>query len=419
MPEQGDRKGDADALRVCEARLRAFFDESQDMILSLDAHGRITDINRAGVQLLGYDEVDEVIGRVDREFWSNPVDHEVFMHLIRENGHVKNFEVILTRKDGTTVFGLESATLVPGADEESFEMHAIVMDITTRIHDAQALWSLNNELVETNQKLKESQAMMVHQEKLASIGQLAAGIAHEINNPLGFLKSNHSALSHYVHTVEAFLREIEGRNDPVVEKARHAYRIDHILENLPSILGDCDDGYRRITEIVQHLRSLSRMDSEDARSAFDLNSGIRGALTVASNEVKYVADVSLALAAIPPVQCVEGEIVQVFLNIILNAAQAIKQQGRSSKGRIDIRSGSEDGRVWVEIEDDGPGIPVALQERIFEPFFTTKPAGQGTGLGLSISHDIVTKRHGGTLSVRSAPGHGSCFRIELPIERGS
>ena len=161
------------------------------------------------------------------------------------------------------------------------------------------------------------------------------------------------------------------------------------------------------------------MDSEDARSAFDLNSGIRGALTVASNEVKYVADVSLALAAIPPVQCVEGEIVQVFLNIILNAAQAIKQQGRSSKGRIDIRSGSEDGRVWVEIEDDGPGIPVALQERIFEPFFTTKPAGQGTGLGLSISHDIVTKRHGGTLSVRSAPGHGSCFRIELPIERGS
>jgi len=125
--------------------------------------------------------------------------------------------------------------------------------------------------------------------------------------------------------------------------------------------------------------------------------------------------VALDLGKVPLVECVGGEILQVFLNILINAAQAIKSQQRSCPGKITIRSGTDNGRVWAEVEDDGPGIPADIQSRIFDPFFTTKPVGQGTGLGLSISYDIIVQHHGGSLTVRSAPGQGSCFRIELPL----
>lgn len=257
---------------------------------------------------------------------------------------------------------------------------------------------------------------MVRQEKLATIGQLAAGIAHEINNPLGFLRSNHSTLGNYLRSIEAFLRQVADVREPSIMSAAAEHRIDYILSDLSQLLNDCDDGLQRITEIVQTLRNFSRLDSETVHVAFDLKSGISSALIVAHNEVKYVADVTLSLAEVPPVECAPGEIMQVLLNILVNAAQAIKSQGRPDKGRIEIRSGVGDGIVWIEIQDDGPGIPKEIQSRIFEPFYTTKPAGQGTGLGLSISHDIITRKHGGMLSVRSEPGEGACFRIELPRE---
>ena len=288
-------------------------------------------------------------------------------------------------------------------------------DITDRIHDEQARMKMNLQLAEANQKLKESQALIIRREKLASIGQLAAGIAHEINNPLGFMKSNHSALVHFVKNIEGFLGSTARADRLELDEARSAYDIDYILENLGKILVDLDDGFRRISEIVQNLRAFSRLDAGDSYALFDINSGIQKTVIVARNELMYSAEVSLKLGTLPLVECIEGEILQVLLNIVVNASQAIKAQGRPEKGKIEITTGTGGDVVWIEVQDDGPGISRDDQQKIFDPFFTTKPVGQGTGLGLSISYDIIEHKHGGSLTVRSEPGEGACFRIELPV----
>jgi two-component system NtrC family sensor kinase len=314
------------------------------------------------------------------------------------------------------VIGLQSATLIRNRDGTPMEIHATVKDITERIQAEQTVWKMNVELAETNQKLKESQLKMVQQEKLASIGQLAAGVAHEINNPLGFVRGNHDALRRHVAAIKAFMLSIAASAGPQLEEAKTKHDVDYILEDFDAIMTESDDGFRRITDIVQNLRSFSRIDSADSFGLFDINKGIENTLAVARNEVKYVAETKVELAELPTVECVGGEINQVFLNLIVNAAQAIKSQGRKELGNISVKTGQDGDQVWIEIRDDGPGIPEELQLRIFDPFYTTKPVGQGTGLGLSISTDIVNHKHGGRLSVSSKPGEGSCFRIELPVK---
>jgi signal transduction histidine kinase len=274
------------------------------------------------------------------------------------------------------------------------------------------------EIEEARRRVIECKDFLARQEKLAAIGKLAAGIAHEINNPLGLLRSNHATLGNYIRNIEGFLHEATVTREPSISNAAAVWRIEYILADLSQLIKDCDEGFQRITEVVQTLRNYSRVDSEVTHAPFDVNGGITSALILAQNEVKHVADVSLSLVKLPNVECAPGEIMQVLLNIIVNAAQAIKSQGRPAKGRIEIRSGVEQDKIWIEIEDDGPGIPREIQQRIFESFYTTKPAGQAMCLGLSISYDIITRQHGGTLSVRSEPGKGSCFRIEIPLAPG-
>ncbi len=274
---------------------------------------------------------------------------------------------------------------------------------------------MNIELAEANQKLKESQTMIVQQEKLASIGQLAAGVAHEINNPLGYLKSNNTAIGRHLAAVKEFLQAVTAAAGEAIREGREKYDIDYILEDFDAIMRESEDGFRRITDIVQNLKSFSRIDSGERFGLFDINKGIENTLAVARNEVKYVADVKVELAPLPMVECVGGEINQVFLNLIVNSAQAIKGQGRTGRGTIEVRTGVVTDQVWIEISDDGPGIPEELQLKIFDPFFTTKPVGQGTGLGLSISSEIIANKHGGRLTVSSVPGKGATFRISLPI----
>jgi two-component system, NtrC family, sensor kinase len=404
-----------DAYRANEAKVRAIIDESQDMIVTCDGEGRIIDLNKAGVRLLGIGAAEKALGRPQSEFWANASDHEIFLRHITEEGFVKDFEVIMKRQDGATLFCLESATLIRSRGGAPQEIHAIVKDISERIRDEQALWNMNIELAEANRKLKESQIMMVQQEKLASIGQLAAGIAHEINNPLSFLSSNHSAIKRSLAAIKEFLALVRERGGPEVETERGKRGVDGLLDDLEDIMKESDDGYRRITNIVQNLRNFSRIDSSEQFAPADINKGIQDTLAVARNELKYVAEVTTRLGDLPPVECVSGHINQVLLNLLVNAAQAIKSQSRKEMGSITVSTGVAGDRAWIEIADDGPGIQKGHQLRIFDPFFTTKPVGQGTGLGLSISYDIVVNKHRGALTVRSEPGHGACFRIELPV----
>ncbi len=270
------------------------------------------------------------------------------------------------------------------------------------------------ELSQVLSKMESAQQQLLQSEKMAAIGQLAAGVAHEINNPVGFVNSNLGTLKTYIERLLTLVNAYEeaettGQRNGLAAARKNA-DLDFLREDLPELVAESQEGLSRVTKIVQDLKDFSRVDQSERQFA-DLNAALESTLNVVWNELKYKAEVIRELGEIPEVECVPAQINQVFMNLLVNAAQAIERSGR-----ITIRSGEAENAVWFEIEDTGKGMSDEIRHRIFEPFFTTKPVGKGTGLGLSISYDIIVKKHGGSIDVTSEPGKGTCFRISLPIE---
>lgn len=261
-------------------------------------------------------------------------------------------------------------------------------------------------------KIEEAQQQLLQSEKMAAIGQLAAGVAHEINNPVGFVNSNLGTLKTYVDSLFAVIDAHQavdaGADRKMLEAAQQKADLEFLREDLPSLLHESQDGLNRVTKIVQDLKHFSRVDQAEHQLA-NLNEALESTLNVVWNEIKYKAEVVRELGDIPEIECVPAQINQVFMNLLVNAAQAIEQ-----RGSITLRSGLENGYVWFEFADTGKGMNAETVKRIFEPFYTTKPVGQGTGLGLSISYDIIVKKHGGRIDVSSEPGQGTTFRLWLP-----
>ncbi len=271
------------------------------------------------------------------------------------------------------------------------------------------------QLQQTNQQLEQAQNQLLQSDKMASIGQLAAGVAHEINNPVGFVSSNLHTLRQYVASL---LRLVDAYGacgpDATPAAAQQlaqtlaAVELDYLKQDLPQLLDESAEGLARVKKIVQDLKDFSRVDQADWQLA-DLNAGLESTLNVVLHEVKYKADIVRRLDNLPLVLCLAGQLNQVFMNLIVNASQAI-----SGHGVITLASGAVGGWAWVQVDDTGAGMAEAVRRRIFEPFFTTKAVGQGTGLGLSLSFSIV-QRHGGVIQVRSLPGVGSQFRVWVPV----
>lgn len=273
-------------------------------------------------------------------------------------------------------------------------------------------------LRDTVRRMELTQSQLLQSEKMAAIGQLAAGVAHEINNPVGFVNSNLGSLRKYVaqllkvidvyDEVYTSLPEADDKRKRL-EQARKEADIDYLRQDITDLLDESAHGLSRVKKIVQDLKDFSHVDEAELQEA-DLNVGLESTLNVVWNEIKYKATVDKHYGDLPLVTCVSSQINQVFMNLLVNAAQAIDGQGK-----ITLTTGGDAERVWIEVADTGKGMSPEVQKRIFEPFFTTKPVGKGTGLGLSISWDIIVKKHGGALTVESQPGAGTRFRIELPV----
>jgi two-component system NtrC family sensor kinase len=279
------------------------------------------------------------------------------------------------------------------------------------------LRAANEELSAAYQNLQKTQMQLVQREKMASVGQLVAGVAHELNNPIGFVYSNVATLEDFVRRLRAMLDAY--RATPLAEGSRAGLqarwdelKVDYALRYLDTMTQGIREGAERARKIVRDLRVFARSD-DDAWQPVDLHEEIESSLTLLNHLLKDRVTIHRKFGDLPSVECVRSQINQVFLNVLANAAQAIE-----GPGELTIQTRAEDGIAVVTITDSGPGIPAAVIGRIFDPFFTTKPVGEGTGLGLSISYEIV-KRHGGEITAAIQPGHGATLTLRLPLARRS
>src|SRR5450830_1198188 len=262
-------------------------------------------------------------------------------------------------------------------------------------------------------RLEEAQNQLLQSERMASIGQLAAGVAHEINNPVGFVNSNLGSLQRYVTDMLRLLSVYEkaegalpGAAMQEISQVKADIDVAFLREDVANLLVESLDGLKRVTRIVQDLKDFSHVD-ESERQWADLEAGLESTLRVVWNEIKFKADVVKEFAGIPQIECFPFQLNQVFMNLLINASHAIE-----TKGTITLRTGHDEHQVWIEVQDTGKGIKPENLSRIFEPFFTTKPVGKGTGLGLSLAYGIV-KKHDGQIDVKSELGQGTTFRVSL------
>lgn len=299
-------------------------------------------------------------------------------------------------------------------------------DITLQRKLERQLNEQNRELQATLEKLRSTQSQMLQQEKLAAIGQLSAGVAHEINNPLSYVSGNIDMLKEFLESYESLLSGIKGGfendtglNETELRQLWDNNNIEVAVENIPEMMHDITEGLKRIEAIVNGLRSFSRNSQSEDKAPYDFNEGIRTTLLVANNEIKYRCDVNVDEGNIPTINANGGQINQVLLNIILNATYAIRQKFEEGRGEITVKTYSRDNTVFCSICDNGCGMSKDIKNRIFEPFFTTKPVGQGTGLGLGIAYEIICNQHNGRIDVVSKEGEGTCFLIALPIREAN
>lgn len=293
-------------------------------------------------------------------------------------------------------------------------------DLLYRQSIEQELMARNAELMKVNQDLSSAQNQLMQSEKMVSIGQLAAGVAHEINNPIGYIFSNIGSLEKYVDTLFDMLRFYESIEHQIssvdakeqLKKMKEQCELSYLIEDIPELIGQSKEGIDRVRKIVQDLKDFSRVDSNLEWQWTNLHPGFDSTLNVVNNEVKYKADVIKNYGDIPDIECLPSQINQVILNLVVNASHAMGDD----RGTITLTTLREDDHVIIKVEDNGSGIPPELLTRIFDPFFTTKPIGKGTGLGLSLSYGIIQKHHG-ELTVESRLGIGTCFKIRLPIQQ--
>jgi PAS domain S-box-containing protein len=377
---------------------------------------KLTFVSNNAQTILGY-APDAMIA--DPNFWFDHIHPDdapaIFSSLARlfTDGE-RTYEYRFRRADGAYLWMHDSLRLVRDAEGAAVEVIGSMTDITARK-------LMEEEQARLIERLSQAQDQLLQSEKMASIGQLAAGIAHEINNPLGFVNSNMGALEKYVTVLCKVIADYDecvaaSANRQALQAGLAAIReradLAFVTEDVGDLVRESMEGIRRVRDIVLALKDFSHVGENEWQIA-DLHHGIDTTLAIVANEIKYKAKVVKEYGQLPPVECLASQLNQVFMNLLVNAAQAIE-----GNGTITIRTACSNGMVQVEVRDTGGGIAPEHLKRVFEPFFTTKPVGSGTGLGLSLSYGIVHK-HGGRIEVSSTVGQGTSFTVHIPVARAT
>jgi len=358
--------------------------------------------------------------------WMDIIHAEDQSRVLSEMSHLYDKGVLdldyrIDCPDGSVRWIHDHVRVISDAANKPLRLDGISVDITKHKLAEQALKKGHKDLNEAYVKLQSLQGQLLQAEKMASIGQLAAGVAHEINNPIGYVYSNLGSLQKYLDDIFRVMDVYEKAEPHLAGNADvlagiHAIKakadIAFIREDVAALMSESREGITRVKKIVQDLKDFSHADSEEEWQLADIRHGMESTLNIVNNEIKYKADVIKEYADIPDIECLPPQLNQVFMNLFVNAAHAMEEQ----RGTITIRTGVKDDNVWVEVKDTGKGIAPENLNRIFDPFFTTKPVGTGTGLGLSVSYSIIKKHHG-SIDVSSEVGIGTTFRILLPMKQ--
>ncbi|MBF0485155.1 MAG: PAS domain-containing protein [Candidatus Omnitrophica bacterium] len=414
-----DQKLAQEALQASKEYLSRIIDSVADPIFVKDREHRWVLFNKAFCDFMRR-KPEEIMGKSDYDFFPK-AEADVFWK--------KDEEVFLSGKENVNE---ESFTDAAGHTMTIVTKKALYADnngnaqIVGIIRDMTEQKSVQGQLMKAYEELQNAQDRLVQSEKMASIGQLAAGVAHEINNPAGFVSSNLEMLENYIKKYlkmfaltdelkAALEKGARDESDAVMARIKELEKSVHfksIVSDSETLLRESRDGMSRIEKIVSDLRTFSHEDTRWTEELVKIEDVLEIALGIAYNDFKYRIDLRKDYGNTPQVCCNAQKMGQVFLNLLVNAAQAI-----ADKGMIRVRTYDKDGYVYIEVTDSGCGIPEENLKKIFDPFFTTKPAGKGTGLGLSISYELV-KKHGGEIRVSSQPGKGTTFTVLLPLLSG-
>lgn len=419
------------ALEESERKYRELIENANDIIYTHDVHGRMLSFNKAAERATGYRLEEATKLRV--QDLVAPEHLALATEMTRrklEGVPTTTYEIDIVSKEGVRI-PLEVSTRVLFESGQAVAIQGIARDITERrraqeslqsqarllSEQARRLESQNDELAKAYRNLQEAELQLIHSEKMAAIGQLVAGLAHEINNPAAFVLTNLTTIERdvtdlveYIHACETILAQVPGLEAPL-DELRKKTAVTEAVDEVGRLLSSARTGMHRIRDLVANLRSYSHVDTRDTLEIADLAHGIDATLVLLRPMVPRGVSIDVHWADVPAIECNVGPINQVFMNLIMNAVQAV-----GPAGRVWVETKRDRDGVVVEVRDDGPGVPEPIRRRIFDPFFTTKEVGKGTGLGLTICQRIVDAHHG-RIDVESTPGEGATFRVWLPLRQ--